>query len=294
MTRISKDRSRAIFNYPSPPAQVSEYQFDGFDDELFKLAQSPWDKINDEDLWYYLHDLAYVELQPDLFAYLFPVCLNFWYQTLMRNMACAQGDAEFHYALLHGQVLQKMVTPTQQKQIFTFFYEAFLDRLDQERDFSTIAANPHAFDWIMRFNSLGLVIPLTEQIWNSWWSISSCGQAVSALVYLSCLMYESGENPIFKAWTRNKGGGRYLWENDSYIFDQGWLPTNLDFLRRTLTIDYLGQKVKDACQRLAHEPEAELADKICKDYDRVSWAVEIRIEYLLEHLEARNPVYYDW
>src|SRR6266700_1958527 len=101
-----------------------------------------------------------------------------------------------------------------------------------------------------RFNSLGLVTPIIEQIWNSWWSISTCGQAVSALMYLSGLMYPTDENPIFKPWTPDKGGGGpYLWENDSGIFDQGWLPTNLDFFRRTLNVDYFRGKVKDACQR---------------------------------------------
>src|SRR4051794_22635962 len=109
MTRISTDQARAIFGYPAPPSEVRESQFDGFDDDLRRVAQTPWDQIQDGDLWYYLHDLAYMELQPDLFAYLFPVCLNFWYQTLLRSTAAAVGDAEFHYALHHGQVLEKMV-----------------------------------------------------------------------------------------------------------------------------------------------------------------------------------------
>src|SRR5258708_5497542 len=192
MARISKDQSRAIFGYPSPPSQVTEYQFDGFDSELYKLAQTPWDKIRDEDLWYYLHDLAYVELQPDLFAYLFPVCLNFWYQTLMRNRDCAVGDAEFHYGLLRGQVLEKMLAPTQQQKVFTFFHDGFLDRVDQERGLIEVDSKwlPHA--WLQRFNSLGLVVPIIEQIWESWWSLSSRGQAVSALIYLSNLMYDKG------------------------------------------------------------------------------------------------------
>jgi hypothetical protein len=189
MARISKDQSRAIFGYPSPPSQVTEYQFDGFDAELSKLAQIPWDQIKDEDLWYYIHDLAYVELQPDLFAYLFPVCLNFWYQSLMRSTACAQGDAEFHYALARGQVLEKHVTADQREQIFDFFRDGFLDRLDKERGFIYQAQLTPAYGWMMRLNSLGLVTPLIEPIWNAWWSMNSSGQAVSALMYLSGLMY---------------------------------------------------------------------------------------------------------
>jgi hypothetical protein len=293
MTRISDMQAHAIFGNPAPPLQVTEYQFDGFDDELRELAQTPLDKIQDGDLWYYLHDLAYVELQPDLFTYLFPVCLNFWYHTLLRNVGCAVGDAEFHYALFRGEILEKYVTPDQRNQIFTFFHDGFLDCLDEQRGFIYQDVQPPASGWISRFNSLGLVTTLTEPIWNSWWSMDSCGQAVSALIYLSGLMYGRGENPIFKPWAK-KYGGLYVWENDSYIFDHGWLPANLDFFRRTLTVDYLGQKAREASQRLANEPEAEMANKIYEDYEQLAEDVEIRIEYLLERLAAINVVYFDW
>ena len=75
MARVSWDRARAIFGYPDPPTEVTESQFDGFDDALRRLATTPYDEIDFSDLWYYHHDLTYMELQPDLFAYLFPVCL---------------------------------------------------------------------------------------------------------------------------------------------------------------------------------------------------------------------------
>jgi hypothetical protein len=37
-----------------------------------------------------------------------------------------------------------------------------------------------------------------------------------------------------------------------------------------------------------------MANKICKDYERLAEDVEIRIEYLVERLEEANPVYFDW
>jgi len=72
---ISWTRVRAIFNDPKLPEHIWQSQFDGFDEELQRLARTPYDEIDFSDLWYYHHDLAYVDLQPDLFAYLFPVCL---------------------------------------------------------------------------------------------------------------------------------------------------------------------------------------------------------------------------
>ena len=295
MPRISDTQSRAIFDDPPPPLEVWEQQFDGFNPELHQLAQTPWDKIADGDLWYYLHDLSYVELQADLFNYLFPVCLNFWYRSLLRNVGCAVGDAEFHYALFRGQILEKHVTDSQRGQIYTFFRDGFLDRIDEERGFIYRASETPAYGWMHRFNSLGLVTPLIEPIWNSWWSMESCGQAVSAIMYLSGLIYAQGENPIFKAWTKKRGGGGpYLWENDSQIFDIGWLPVNVDFFQRTLTTEYLGQKAREASRRLDGEPEAELANKIATDFEQYSENVAIRLLILFERLAARHAVYADW
>ena len=51
---IDWQRARSIFNYPKPPASVSERQFDYFDDELQKLATTPYEEIDFGDLWYYL------------------------------------------------------------------------------------------------------------------------------------------------------------------------------------------------------------------------------------------------
>src|SRR4051794_19956218 len=75
---IGWERARAIFGDPRPPRTVWERQFDYCDADLRRLATTPYDRIDFADLWYYYHDLAYVELQPDLFDYLFPACLVDW------------------------------------------------------------------------------------------------------------------------------------------------------------------------------------------------------------------------
>lgn len=109
--RIDWHRVRGIFGNPKPPHKIWEQQFDYIDDELKELAQTPYEQIDFGDLWYYHHDLAYVELQPEVFSYLFPVCLMDWHLTLMANEGCSHGDSEFHYGLVRGDVLQKMLTP---------------------------------------------------------------------------------------------------------------------------------------------------------------------------------------
>src|SRR5688572_22236798 len=175
-SKISWERARAIFGNAGPPAEVWESQFDYFDEALQRLAATPFQAIDASDLWYYFHDLAYVTLQPDLFAYLFPVCLMDWHHTLMRNEACSHGDAEFHYGLLRGNVLDKMLTPRQRESVFEFFRDGFLERLDAERGFAMPADRTTAFAWLQRFNSLALITPRIDLVWNPWWSIETPGR----------------------------------------------------------------------------------------------------------------------
>ncbi len=248
------------------PQEVLERQFDGFDDVLESLARTPYDQIDFSRLWYYHHDLAYVELQPDLFAYLFPVCLMDWHGSLMRNEPCSHGDSEFHYGVRQGMVLEKMVDPKQRGAIYDFFRDGFVERLDAERGFVYAGSRTPAYGWMHRFNSLGIVMPGIDLLWKRWWSLDTPGRAVAALQYCSGLMYAEGKNPFFPAWTpEDGGGGPYLWENDSHIHDAGWAEDNLAFLRTALTVEFVSDRVATAVSRLRGEPEWEKARRLLDD-----------------------------
>src|SRR5580704_7959015 len=153
------DRERAIFGNALPPTEVWERQFDYDDEALKRIAHTPWSQIEVADLWYYIHDLAYSELQPEVFAYLFPACLVLWRESLMRNEYCGVGDAQFHYAVVHGRVFEKMMTDSQREQVFAYFTDAMLDRLDIERGFVYQGMNTPAYGWMRRLGSLGVISP---------------------------------------------------------------------------------------------------------------------------------------
>ncbi len=278
---INWGRACNIFGNPHPPKQVWEQQFDHFDDELQRLARTPYKELSFSDLWYYHHDLAYVELQPDLFAYLFPACLMDWHLTLMRNEACSHGDSEFHYGIKQGKVLERMLTPQQRQDVYEFFRDSFLERLDAERGFKQSGSKTPAYGWLHRFNSLGLVMPHIDLLWSSWWNVETPGQAVAVLQYSSGLIYFAGENPLFDAWTPDRGGGGpYLWENDSGIYDTGWLEPNVDFVRQTLSVEYVLKQAALAAERLATEPEGDLARSISLDAQTNHELLECRIKEL--------------
>lgn len=287
---ITWERAAAIFKHPKPPQHVWEKQFDYSDSDLQRIARTPYQEFDFDDLWYYHHDLAYVELQPELFAYLFPVCLMDWHQTLMENKACSHGDSEFHYGLYHGKVLEKMTTPYQQKAIYDFFRDSFLDRLDCEQGYQPTVHNAvTAHGWILRFNSLGFIMPRIDQIWNFWWSLETVGQAVAALQYCSGLMYFEGDNPLFPIWTAKRGGGGpYLWQSDASIHHGGWLPENVEFLSSVLTIDFLSQKIREACNRLKDEPLSKLAEQLAEDFPTCQELLEFRCKELPSLLSDVN------
>lgn len=263
---IEWHRVRAIFGHPKPPSNVWEQQFDGFDDELNKLARTPYEEIDFGDLWYYHHDLAYVELQPEVFHYLFPVCLMDWYLTLMANKSCSHGDSEFHYGLVQGGVLEKMMTHQQREEVFEFFQDSFMERLDAERGLRMTGSGASAHGWMFRLNSMGIVMPIISRIWTAWWKLNTIGQAVSAIQYLSGLMYFEGENPVFEMWTPEQGGGGpYLWENDSHIYSTGWLNENVEFLSDVLSCEFVELRLRLAVEKLDGQPEHPVAQQMLAD-----------------------------
>ncbi len=286
---ITWARARRIFGDAGPPRQVTQHQFDGFDDVLARLAKTPQQEIDFGDLWYYHHDLAYQQLQPDLFAYMMPVCLMDWHLSLQANGAASHGDSELHYGLAKGKILERMVSPEQRERIFDFFRDSFLERIDQERGFDCRGESARAHGWLMRFNSLGLIVPDIERIWAPWWTLEAPGQAVSILEYCSGLLYFEGENPLFGGWTpKHGGGGPYLAENDSQILDGGWLTANILFLAETLTPQYVERKVREAVRLLEGEPEHEEALAIEQGLETQLPVVELTVEQLLQDLEGRK------
>ena len=133
MPRITELRMREVLGPAPKPKIVWQKQFDGHNDTLEKLARTDWDEITSSDFWEYFNDLAYQELQPDLFQHVFPACLKFWYMTLMQHESTDVGENDFHSALLSGDILHKLLTETERLRLQQFFIDGFLDRIDIER-----------------------------------------------------------------------------------------------------------------------------------------------------------------
>jgi hypothetical protein len=113
-------------------------------------------------------------------------------------------------------------------------------------------------------------------------------------MYASGLVYLKGENPIFAEWTpEGGGGGPYLPESCSYIYDAPWLPENLGFLRRTLSVTYIQSKLKLAAEFLVTQPEGERASQVASDAQSRGEIIQIRLDDLIQVLQDPSHIS-DW
>ena len=281
-TQTVRERCRAIFGNPAPPGSVWEGEFDNNDAALQELGRRDWRYIEAGSLnSYYILNLEYVEpLQPELFRYLFPICLAEWHRLLMSDNEFVNVD-NWYRALRRPYVFETMMTPEQGRDGRAFLVDSVLDRLDQERGFK---GTPASVSWIGALNELGGSVLLMESLWSRWWSIDSPGKAVSALTYLSGLIYIKGENPILEKWTPERGGGGpYL----SEMVLEGWLPENLDVLRQYLTPEKIQSIVKLSARRLCDEPEAALAARMAVDAQGRRDIITTQIDDLISVLTSR-------
>lgn len=293
--RTAFEKFRKAYGNPSAPKQIWEVQFD-YDQKALKRLCSPVKKLpNISDLYsYYLHDLNYVsELQPDLFAYLLPFCLQGWHEDLMHGTAGGFVE-QFHCALGRRPLLEMLLPLRQRSAVFAFLRDSLLESLEQTSGLRFQEESVFRYRMYRRFSylaSYGVIVPDVEGLWREWWEMRSRGYTVAALQYASCLMYPTDANPVFAPWTPTEGGGPpCLWEYDSIGFEEHWLPVNVEFLARTLSVDYLHEKIALAVQRLEGEPEHEQAVRIQSDFAEWQWLAEARIPELIKYLATPSPV----
>ncbi|GKX59220.1 hypothetical protein [Leminorella grimontii] len=278
-----RERCRQIFGNPPPPRYVWEKEFDYCDEQLQALAVKEWDQIQARELsGYYLLNLAYVEpLQPELFRYLFPICLAVWCESLT-NGECFE---DFLHVTRRGRILEKMVTAKERDGILNALGDSFIHRLEQERGFIYSGSFTPAYQWLYAFNDLGETLPVIEPVWQRWWNLDTPGKAVCAIMYASGLIYENGENPIFHRWNKTHGGGGpYLAELSGSFDSDGWLPENLSFFKRALTADWLLENLERAASVLQGEQEEAMANAIVSDARQRQEIITIQINDLIDGL----------
>src|SRR5207249_1237248 len=225
----------------------------------------------------------YMEIQPELLRHLTPILLTAWRKDLFEGDAAGYGRfvEQFWPALLKGAALQTVFTDAERAAFIGYLRDTILERLDTESSlqFSGMGASPYR--WVQTIVSYGALFSDIEVLWTEWWQAKMHGHAVAAFQYASALMYENDKNPVFDAWTRDNGGGPpALWECGCHMFDVGWKAENLNFLSRTLSVDFVERNLRVAFDQIQLAAAKEVASHILGELPNQRTLLALRIEEL--------------
>jgi hypothetical protein len=283
----------------TPPRQITQEAYEGNPSHLRRLTKlKPSDRPNIRDLWEYTQDLLYTEIQGDLFAYLLPFCLEIWREDLLGINRGGGGFVEQLYPVLANRdVFRKYLTEAQTGAVSQFMRESILEEIDNQRGLFYEGTGSRPYEWTTAATTYGVLFPDISRLWNDCWLLGTIGRAVAAVQCASCLMYPEGENPVFAAWTRERGGGPpRLWEFGGHLYTNRWLEQNVRFLREVLTPGSVTDLLARAVERLVGLPEHAVAVEIQSDLPLCADTLASRCTRLPEILETTQQpgVLLDW
>lgn len=283
----------------TPPLQITQEAYEGNPSHLRRLARSnPSNQPRPSDLWEYTQDLLYTEIQGDLFAYLLPFCLEIWREDLLGINRGVGGFVEQLYPVLANRdVFRKYLTTAQTEAVSQFMRESILEEIDSQRGLFYEGMGSRPYEWTTAMTTYGVLLPDISRLWNDWWLLGTVGRAVATVQYVSCLMYPEGENPVFAAWTRERGGGPpCLWEFGGHLYTNRWLEQNVEFLREVLTPGNVTEVLARAVEKLVGLPEHAKAREIQSDLPLCGDTLASRCTRLPEILETTQQagVLLDW
>lgn len=288
MTKTSLAQVIQVLGQPLPPPQISQHPHDYDPGHYQRLCCLGGAAPDLSDLSSYIDDMCFMPLQPDLLRYLLPMCLKLWQEDLFSD-GKAEGSGvvqSFWFALSprltqNTFLLEEELNTEEYQSVMHFMRDTLLERMSQETELHFIGSNSHPYQWFHALGSFSIVFPNLSSLWNEWWQMSILGHLVCVLQYASCLMYPDNENPVFAAWTPEKGGGPpELWENENLVSDFGWRQENIAFLAQILTPSFVEEKLKVAAalcaQRSAGLPQQIQAQQIQADWPKYRDVVAAR------------------
>jgi hypothetical protein len=271
-----------------PPEKITQEAFEGNDRHLLRLARlRPGEQADGDDLYEYVHDLRYTNIQAPLLAYLLPFCLRAWRDDL-HGIEGHGGTIEYFYVVLADKnIFESHLTDKQAQAVSEFMRQAILEEIDAQRGLKFQGSRARPNRWFHALTTYAVIRPDVGRLWNPWWTLETLGRAIAAVQYVSCLMYGKYENPVFAPWTPDRGGGPpCLWEFEGHLYSHRWLQPNVDFLRQTLTVQRVREVIVSAADRLVGEPEYEIAASVRDDFPLCEATLASRCSELPHLLET--------
>jgi hypothetical protein len=247
---------------PLAPEGVWQKPFDYDTAHLHRLAVLPPDAAAaPEDLVAYALDFKYEQIQKDLFLHVLPFCLRAWQEDLVSPFGRYEAFVdEFYPALLRGGVFDGVLNARESTAVGDYMREAILAQIDAQQALSFKGSKAAVYAWFHALSTYGTLRSDVEPLWTAWWGCSTVGRSLAAAQYASCLIYDETANPVFDAWTRERGGGPpCLWHYRGHVLEERWRDANLEMLARTLTPDGVRGVLDRSVARLEGHP---LRDKV--------------------------------
>jgi len=280
---------RRSLGVTSPPEKIVQEPFEQNDAHLRRLVRvGPGERPDANDLFRYMEDLRYTQIQGSLLVYLLPICLEVWHDDLRGIDQRYAGVVEHFYPVLADRhVFDEQLSAKQTATVSEFMKKTILDEIDDQRGLSYSGAGARPYRWIRALTTYGVLMPDLEHLWTAWWSLDTIGRAVAAIQYGSCLTYSEYENPVFAPWTGSSGGGPpCLWEFAGHLYAHRWLEPNIIFLRSILNLRAIEELLSRATDRLVGQPEHDTAKALLADLPLCNSVVEERCKELPRFLET--------
>jgi hypothetical protein len=261
---------------PLAPDAVWQKPFDYDTGHLHRLAVLPPSaSAEPADLVAYALDFKYEQIQKDLFLHVLPFCLRAWHEDLKSPFGRYETFVdEFYPALLRGGVFDGVLNQREADAVGDYMRDAILARIDAQDGLSFRGSKATVYAWFHALSTYGLLRPDIESLWSTWWAAGTVGRALAAAQYASCLIYDETANPVFDAWTRERGGGPpCLWHYRGHVLEERWRDANLEMLAGALTPDGVRGVLDRAVARLDGHP---LRDKVAS----IRFRLEARTETL--------------
>ncbi len=277
------------YGRPKAPTDIWQKPFDFDARHYARLCAIKDDDPDPGDLIDYAHDINYTEVQENLFAHLLPLCLLAWRTDLFANHNSKYcGYREYFATAIASRwdyLSGRLLVQQRAKAAEGFMRDCILDKIDCENALSHDGPWLSAYAWVGALGTYAVAFPSLGELWTRWWGFETAGHTIGGLQYISSLMYEERDNPIFTPWTPTEGGGPlWPWETEGFIYDQGWNAANVEFLRKTLTLDYVHDALERAVRALDGKIHSNVPTEMLGDFELQKELLSGRITYLLQYL----------
>lgn len=283
-------RLKRIFGDPVPPSRVTQEQFDGAQVDLERTAGKPWHEIDQSDYWHYLNDLCYVDLQQDLFDYLFPAFLIRWWEGQLSRQGGPESESDFYRAVDRGELLTKMMSETRRELVLDWITDAYIEGVDAWSNHLSVGYVPEGPDDLhgplSSFNALGQSIPVIKEILSRLEDVSTIGRAQWWLVFAAGLVWNENECPAIPKWAPGRGGGGvYITMSQASIYDHGFLPENLQAFRSRVSCAKVTRLLEQCTALMPSVPHGAWAQATLEELLSRPQRIEARLAKLIQYYE---------